>query len=51
LLNDSEKLKALLDNIPLKRLGKTTDMAGWWRSWRQQMPITSQERQSLSTAV
>jgi glucose 1-dehydrogenase len=28
LLNDPEKLKALLDNIPLKRLGKTTDVAG-----------------------
>jgi glucose 1-dehydrogenase len=28
LLNDPEKLKALLDNIPLNRLGKTTDVAG-----------------------
>jgi glucose 1-dehydrogenase len=28
LLNDPEKLKALLENIPLKRLGKTTDVAG-----------------------
>ena len=28
LLNDPDKLKALLENIPLKRLGKTTDVAG-----------------------
>jgi glucose 1-dehydrogenase len=28
LLNDAEKLKALLENIPLARLGKTSDVAG-----------------------
>jgi NAD(P)-dependent dehydrogenase (short-subunit alcohol dehydrogenase family) len=28
LLNDPEKLKALLGNIPLARLGKTVDVAG-----------------------
>jgi glucose 1-dehydrogenase len=28
LLNDPEKLKALLENIPLARLGKTSDVAG-----------------------
>jgi glucose 1-dehydrogenase len=28
LLNDPEKLRALLDNIPLKRLGKSSDVAG-----------------------
>ena len=28
LLNDPQKLKALLDNIPLARLGKTSDVAG-----------------------
>jgi len=28
LLHDPEKLKALLDNIPLKRLGKPSDVAG-----------------------
>ncbi|HEY0792860.1 MAG TPA: glucose 1-dehydrogenase [Chthoniobacterales bacterium] len=28
LLNDPEKLNALLENIPLRRLGKTTDVAG-----------------------
>jgi glucose 1-dehydrogenase len=27
-LNDPVKLKALLENIPLSRLGKTSDVAG-----------------------
>jgi glucose 1-dehydrogenase len=34
LLQDSEKLNALLENIPLARLGKTSDVAGVTAFWR-----------------
>jgi len=49
LLNDPAKLKALLENIPLKRLGKPEDVPRWRYSWRRRNRTTRPERPFLWT--
>ena len=50
LLANKPQLDALLNNIPLGRLGTPEEVAGWWRSWPLTMQLTSPAAHTSSMA-